>query len=146
MPVVIRRAMIEDIPAIRSIEQQSLSAAHWPAEEYAKLVATGVILVAKQDRELRGFVCGKPVAGEWALENIVVAAGFRRQGTADALMRALVDQANGAGAMKVLLEVRESNLPARLLYEKHDFRETGRRRSYYQNPLEDAILYEYRLR
>jgi ribosomal-protein-alanine N-acetyltransferase len=56
-------------------------------------------------------------------------------------MRALLDQAERAVASKIFLEVRESNLPARRLYEKHGFHETGRRRGYYQNPAEDAILY-----
>ena len=58
-------------------------------------------------------------------------------------MRVLLDQAKSACASKIFLEVRESNQPARRLYEKHGFREIGRRRRYYQNPLEDAILYGY---
>ncbi len=45
----------------------------------------------------------------------------------------------------ILLEVRESNLPARRLYEKHAFRDVGRRRMYYKDPAEDAILYELSL-
>jgi len=49
-----------------------------------------------------------------------------------------------AGASRILLEVRESNRPARRLYEKHAFREVGRRLKYYNHPLEDAILCERR--
>jgi ribosomal-protein-alanine N-acetyltransferase len=41
----------------------------------------------------------------------------------------------------VFLEVRESNAAARTLYENAGFEQTGRRRSYYTSPLEDAILY-----
>jgi len=40
--------------------------------------------------------------------------------------------------------VRESNWASRRLYEKHGFRETGRRRGYYRGPVEDAVLYEFR--
>ena len=141
MPPAIRRATLDDIPAIRALEQQTPSAAHWPAEEYAKLIATGIVLVTEQEGEIYGMVCAKSVAGECELENIVVAARFLRRGVADALMRVLLDQAESAGASKILLEVRESNQPARRLYEKHGFREIGRRRRYYQNPSEDAILY-----
>lgn len=143
MPPAIRRATLNDIPAIRALEQHAPSAAHWLAEEYAKLIATGIVLVTEQEGEICGMVCAKSVAGEWELENIVVAARFLRRGVADALMRALLDQAKSAGASKIFLEVRESNLPARRLYEKHGFREIGRRRRYYQNPLEDATLYGY---
>jgi ribosomal-protein-alanine N-acetyltransferase len=141
MPLAIRRATPDDIPAIQALEQRAPSAAHWSAQEYGKLIATGVVLVAEKESEICGFVCAKPVGSEWELENIVVEKPFLRQGVADSLMRALLDVASHAAASKIFLEVRESNLPARQLYEKHGFRETGRRRNYYQNPPEDAILY-----
>jgi len=80
------------------------------------------------------------LAGEWEIENMVVEVRSLRQGIADRLMRALIEQAE-KGVARVLLEVRESNQPARRLYEKHGFREVGRRRNYYNHPLEDAILY-----
>ena len=38
------------------------------------------------------------------------------------------------------LEVRESNMPAQKLYEKHGFVKTGERKNYYKNPIENAIL------
>jgi ribosomal-protein-alanine acetyltransferase len=158
MPVILRSATIDDVPAILAIEQQAASAAHWPPDEYEKLVRTGVVLIAEpvaepvaeqaaqpadaeQTGKLCGFVCAKAVAGEWEIENVVVAGEFLRQGIADRLMQALLDQAEKSAASTILLEVRESNRPARRLYEKHRFREVGRRRKYYSNPLEDAILY-----
>ncbi len=39
----------------------------------------------------------------------------------------------------------ESNQAARRLYEKHGFQEAGRRRAYYRNPEEDAVLYHWSL-
>jgi [ribosomal protein S18]-alanine N-acetyltransferase len=141
MSLAIRRATQDDIPAIQAIEQQAPSAAHWPAEEYVHLVVAATVLIAEQKGQLCGFVCAKDVAGEWELENIVVASPFLRQGIADTLMKALFKRARSAGGSKVFIEVRESNRPARNLYEKHGFRQTGRRRHYYQNPNEDAILY-----
>jgi len=165
MPVILRSATLDDVPAILAIEQHAESAAHWPPDEYEKLVRTGVVIVAEQvagqvaeqvaaqaaqpaDAEqagrLCGFVCAKAVAGEWEIENVVVAGEFLRQGIADRLMQALLDQANEGAASRILLEVRESNRPARRLYEKHAFREVGRRAKYYNNPIEDAILYALR--
>jgi ribosomal-protein-alanine acetyltransferase len=142
MPSAIRSATLDDLPAILAIERQAPSAAHWPAEEYKKLLTTGRLLVAEEAGDLCGFVCAKAVAGEWEIENIVVATESFRQGVADRLLQALIDQIEKAGASRILLEVRESNRPARRLYEKHTFREVGRRLKYYNNPLEDAILYE----
>ncbi len=148
MPVVIRSAALNDVPAILAIEQQARGAAHWTAEQYKKLVGSGVVLVAEQAAEeageLCGFVCANAVAGEWEIENMVVAAEFLRRGIAHELLRALIQRAENEAASSILLEVRESNLPARRLYEKNGFREVGRRRVYYGDPVEDAILYELR--
>jgi ribosomal-protein-alanine N-acetyltransferase len=142
MLLAIRSASLHDLPAILAIEQRAPSAAHWPTDEYEKLIETGVLLVAEQAGQLRGFVSAKAVAGEWEIENIVVATEFLRQRIADRLLQALIDLAENTGTARILLEVRESNHPARRLYEKHTFRQVGRRLKYYNHPLEDAILYE----
>jgi len=56
-------------------------------------------------------------------------------------MEALLVQARQTNSDAVFLEVRESNTAARRLYQKLGFEETGRRKSYYSNPVEDAVLY-----
>lgn len=144
MPVAIRSAALTDVPAILAIEQQAPGAAHWSAEQYRKLVGSGIVLVVEEAAEkaskLCGFVCAKAVAGEWEIENVVVAAAFLRRGIADELVRELIQRAENEAASAILLEVRESNLPGRRLYEKHGFCEVGRRRGYYRDPVEDAIL------
>jgi ribosomal-protein-alanine N-acetyltransferase len=144
MPVAIRSAALNDVPAMHAIEQQAPGAAHWTSEQYNRLVDSGVVLVAKEAGKLCGFVCAKAVAGEWEIENVVVAAGFLRRGIANELVRELIQRAESEAASAILLEVRESNLLARGLYEKHGFREVGRRRVYYRDPVEDGILYALR--
>jgi len=145
MPVAIRSAALDDLPAILALERQVPSASHWSSAAYMELVNSGVVLVAEETGELCGFVCAKAVGGEWEIENIVVAAGCLRCGVATELMRELVRRAHSEAASVIGLEVRDSNLPARSLYVKHGFRETGRRRGYYNSPGEDAILYSLRL-
>jgi ribosomal-protein-alanine N-acetyltransferase len=146
MLVSVRRATLDDVPAVVAIERQTPSASHWTFEQYGKLLDIGVILVAKEvaeeARQICGFVCANAVAGEWEIENVVVTAAFLRRGIASELLRALIDQAKREAASAILLEVRESNMPARRLYEKQGFREVGRRRRYYGDPTEDAILYK----
>ena len=148
MPVAIRSAALNDVPAILAIEQRAPHAAHWTAEQYKKLVASGVVLVAEEAAEeaveLSGFICAKVVAGDWEIENVVVAAEFLRRGIANELVRNLIQRAENEAASAILLEVRESNLPARRLYKKHGFREVGRRPVYYRDPVENAILYALR--
>jgi len=144
MPVAIRSARLHDVPVILALERQSPGAAHWTPEQYRKLVEGGVVLVAEEAGRLCGFVCAQAVAGEWEIENVVVAAEFLRRGIAYELVRELIQRAKSAAASAILLEVRESNLPARRLYEKQGFGEVGRRRAYYRDPVEDAILYALR--
>jgi ribosomal-protein-alanine acetyltransferase len=158
MPVVIRFAGLNDVPALLAIEQRAPNAAHWTLEQYSKLVEIGVVLVAeeaadqapapgserKERATLFGFLCAKAVAGEWEIENVVVATEFLRRGIAHQLVLELIERARNGAASAVVLEVRESNRPARCLYEKCGFREVGRRRAYYANPAEDAILYALR--
>ncbi len=144
MPVAIRSARLHDVAAILALEQQTPSAAHWTTEQYNKLVASGVVLVADEAGKLCGFVCARAAAGEWEIENVVVGDEFLRRGIASELVRELIQSAQNEAASAILLEVRESNLPARRLYEKHGFLEVGRRRAYYRDPAEDAILYALR--
>jgi [ribosomal protein S18]-alanine N-acetyltransferase len=150
MSVTIRAAALKDVPAMLAIEQKAPGAAHWTSEQYNKLVDSGVVLVAEkaeatgQAGRLCGFICAKAVAGEWEIENMAVSAELLRRGIADELMQELIRRAKGDSASAILLEVRESNLPARGLYEKHGFRKVGRRLLYYTVPAEDAILYALR--
>ncbi len=144
MRVDIRSAALNDVPAILAIEQQAPSAAHWTTKQYNKLVEGGIVLVAEEAGKLCGFVGAQAIAGEWEIENVVVAAEFHRRGIANELVRELIQRAQNEAASAILLEVRESNLPARRLYEKHGFREVGRRHVYYRDPAEEAILYALR--
>jgi ribosomal-protein-alanine N-acetyltransferase len=140
MSVAIRSAGSHDVPAILALERQSPTAAHWSREEYNKLVNSGTVLIAEEAGDLRGFICAQSVAGDWEIENVVVASDFLRRGIANQLLRALVERAQRGAASAILLEVRASNFSARRLYEKRGFREVGRRRRYYADPVEDAIL------
>jgi ribosomal-protein-alanine N-acetyltransferase len=81
------------------------------------------------------------VGREWEIENIAVAGPARRRGLGTRLLGELLDQARDRGADAVFLEVRESNRAARALYEKWAFLESGRRRGYYKDQEEDAIVY-----
>jgi ribosomal-protein-alanine N-acetyltransferase len=144
-PIALRPARLNDVPAIVAIEQNAESAAHWSAEQYVNLVDRGVVLVAEQAGELCGFICAQIGAGEWEIENVVVASELLRRGIASELIVELVQRARGERASTVLLEVRESNMAARRLYERHGFHEVGRRRLYYKVPDEDAILYTLQL-
>jgi len=98
-------------------------------------------LKAVQGSGIVGFLVAHHLAPEWELENIVVAPTARHRGIGKRLLEALLDAARETNSSAVFLEVRESNTAARTLYEGSGFEQTGRRRSYYASPSEDAILY-----
>jgi len=145
----IRVATPTDIPTILALEKQANTAAHWSDEIYRSVFAAGsisrIMLVAEHDGSIYAFIVARTVGGEWDIENLVVATHLRRQGIASALIHDLIRQARTAGAHTILLEVRESNASARDFYNKAGFVERGRRRSYYQEPEEDAICYSLEL-
>src|SRR5580704_17290801 len=117
----IRSATLTDVPAILAIEQRSPRAAHWASDQYNKLLDIGIVLVAKEAGKVVGFVCAPAVAGQWEIGNVVVAAESLRRGIATELLRELIERAETNAASAILLEVRESNGPARWLYEKCGF-------------------------
>jgi [ribosomal protein S18]-alanine N-acetyltransferase len=148
--MVIRPARVADISAMRSLEQQADTAAHWSEREYAALFAPKspqrVSLVAQDDIEqICGFIVARCEADDWEIENVVVAAGQRRRGIGRALVREILGGAREAGAGSVVLEVRESNLAAGQLYEALGFVEAGRRPGYYRNPDESARVLRFPL-
>ncbi len=89
-----------------------------------------------------GFAGMMVIADEAELLNIVVSSMYRRRGIANRLLKQLLDDARGCFACRMLLEVRESNDGARRLYECNHFSVIGKRRAYYSNPLEDALIME----
>ncbi len=97
-------------------------------------------LVAAEGDTVAGYVGSQSVLGESDMMNIAVHPDFRRRGLAQALVEELVGQLAEKGNHCLTLEVRASNDPAIALYEKNGFGEVGRRKNYYRNPKEDALI------
>jgi ribosomal-protein-alanine N-acetyltransferase len=91
-------------------------------------------------RRVLGFLCSTLVFDEWHIHNVATHPNFRRQGIARALLCEGRTLAQARGARCAILEVRMSNLPAQCLYRQLGFSVCGRRKDYYTNPREDALL------
>lgn len=74
------------------------------------------------------------------LANIAVLPECRGQKLGRELLEITMEKARETGVFEVFLEVRESNAAARGLYNTSEFVEIGRRKKYYSNPREDAII------
>jgi [ribosomal protein S18]-alanine N-acetyltransferase len=146
---LIRSATAEDIPAILAIEKEAEHTAHWPEERYREMFQSEdsrrLVLVIEERGTVQGFVIGQLLDRECGIENLVVTSDFRRRGWGSKVLQSLIDAAHRKGVTAFFLEVRESNLAARALYNKVGFVETGRRKQYYREPEEDGILFTFRL-
>jgi ribosomal-protein-alanine N-acetyltransferase len=101
------------------------------------------------DRRLVGFAVGKVVGfgseGLGEIESVAVELAARRGGMGRALCEAVIDWCRRQGAGAVELEVRAGSLGAIALYGGLGFASVGRRRGYYREPVEDALLMKLEL-
>ena len=143
----IRAFRTADAPTIAEILHGSAEVAGWPPESYAKLAELpgGVVLVCEANEPV-GFLAARQAADEAEILNIAVHRDFRRQGVASALLLAALDEFRRSAIARIFLELRESNLPARALYEGHGFAPSGLRKAYYHGPTEDALCMMRKLR
>jgi ribosomal-protein-alanine N-acetyltransferase len=150
--VRVRPAKAADLPRLVEIASHSVTAAQWNQTEYQKLFGPNrpeaqpqsrASLVVEQDGSVVGFIVGRPAAHEWEIENIAVTGSARRCGLGTRLLGEFLDMVRDGGGQAVFLEVRESNRAARSLYEKWAFIEVGRRKMYYQEPDEDALILKF---
>jgi len=129
-----------------SFAAHAATAANWSQKQYVAVFSAAehhLSLVVEDHGQVVGFVVARMLQGEWEIENIAVAGAARRRGLATRLMGELMERARATGAGQVFLEVRESNHAARSLYEKWAFEPAGRRKAYYQKPVEDALIYRF---
>ena len=87
-----------------------------------------------------GYVVALLLFEEAEIANLAVAPTARRRGIGGLLLDRISASLAGDGVQSLYLDVRESNAGARALYASRSFGEVGRRRSYYRNPTEDALL------
>jgi ribosomal-protein-alanine N-acetyltransferase len=97
-------------------------------------------LTGRRGRAIAGFIVSRLVAGELHINNVAVRSEFRRRGLAAQLLAAVLKQGRSNSARLAFLEVREGNVAAQGLYRRAGFKVMGRRRRYYIQPVEDALL------
>ena len=151
-----------DLDAVCEVEKSAYTHP-WTRKHFADSLASGypaVMLLGEalpgeavhprraDGRVLLGYLVAMPGVDEVHLLNITVAPAHQRQGWARFMLDALALWSRGQGAQALWLEVRQSNAPARRLYERCGFQAVGVRRGYY--PLtslqrEDAIVMSLRI-
>lgn len=137
-----------DLLEVVEIEQNS-RLSPWGWDAYHRELQSndrGLMWVARVDPQLESektlaaYIVGRLVADELHINNMAVRHAYRRTGIATALLSRLLAEAKGYKAARAFLEVRAGNAAAQALYEGCGFCTVGRRRNYYSNPQEDALI------
>jgi ribosomal-protein-alanine N-acetyltransferase len=134
----------EDLDEVLAIERASFSMP-WSRGAFLYEMQQNRVArcwVMREDGHVIGYLCLWEIADELHITNIAVHPTRRRQGVGRVLLQGVLEDARERRLRLVVLEVRPSNTEARTLYEGFGFRVIGRRRGYYYDTGEDALVME----
>jgi ribosomal-protein-alanine N-acetyltransferase len=136
----IRRLTYSDLPQVIAIERRAFPTP-WSLAMFVLELSkpSGICLAAIADGRLVGYLVCSRYDTVWHLMNVAVDERLRRRGVGTALIERLFELADCDGD-QYTLEVRTSNAGAISLYERFGFRAAGRRRGYYHDNREDAVI------
>jgi ribosomal-protein-alanine N-acetyltransferase len=134
-----------DLDTVMAIASALPTAPQWERSAYEIAIRAGdgpgrIALVAEHSDVVVGFAIARVIGPVAEIETIAVAAEAQGGGFGSRLLRVALQEARLAGATEVELEVRPSNAGTMRLYDRAGFREVGRRKGYYREPVEDAVL------
>ena len=137
MKGTITKGSIQDATAILAVMEDVYGHSPWKLEQIeADLgqASSTYFLALDEGGKVLGFVALQETLYEVEILQIAVKRAFQGQGLAQQLLVQLPDQ------KEIFLEVRVSNQPAQGLYKKMHFEEIARRKNYYHDPIEDAVI------
>lgn len=132
----------DDIAKVSQMEREFFSTP-WSEASIAHYMEAGntIFVVARHGEETIGYAAVMCILDEGNLVSIGVHDDYRQMGIASELLDIVYDMALDRGVTSINLEVRTSNEAAIALYEKHGFVQNGRRKDFYRDPKEDALLF-----
>ena len=141
-------ATFKDLEALLALENACFTAPwtakHFEAElqgnPFSRILAVPHPQSGSASPSIIGYICAWIIFEEVRFLNLAILPEFRRQGIAQRLIGEILGLAIHEKCHRGMLEVRESNFAAMKLYKSLNFKEYARRKAYYTNPSEDAIL------
>ena len=134
--IKIEKSVPADLPAIIEIEEWSFGNP-WNKSQFEESLNN--FYTAKKDGNIVGFIGVQQIQDEAHVLHMAVHPEFRKHGIGKQMM----EFALSYPAKKWFLEVRSGNIPAQKLYEKYGFKVISRRKKYYQDNNEDALIMVY---
>jgi ribosomal-protein-alanine N-acetyltransferase len=147
--VYVEAASLADVDALVALEREG-SSHPWTRQGFENALhgqaGERVALLKDTSGRAVGFCVWQEVADEAHVHNVAVSRSHRRQGLGRRLLAACLGLAARRGARRAFLDVRAGNGAALALYVGLGFREVARRRGYYAEPSEDAVVMEMSLK
>jgi ribosomal-protein-alanine N-acetyltransferase len=143
----IRSMRLEDLPAVLAIDRLSFPLP-WPESSFRyellenprSLLRVAEIQQMDEDWQVIGEIVVWLILDEAHIATIAVHPDFRGIGIAKVLLANVLAESIQKGIRQATLEVRDSNLIARKLYQRFGFQLVGSRPHYYKDNDEDALL------
>ncbi len=142
MSLVIRKMAMDDLEQVIAIDQVSFSLP-WPSRTFQYELTDNPASrcwVAELDGRVAAMLVGWLIVDELHIATIATHPDLRGQGIGKAILLHALRSARDEGVLKSFLEVRASNVMAQKMYKSFGYVEDGRRKEYYKDNAEDAIL------
>lgn len=140
--MIIQRAGAAEVPQIVGVEKRCFEC-HWAERQYLSGLDNNTLrlITASDGSSVLGYVAYTVMVGEMEILNIAVVPEARRQGLGRKMLRAVLNEGIAEKVEACFLDVRVSNVPAIGLYTEFGFEQVGRRKRYYPDNREDALLF-----
>ena len=139
--LVVRKMRVADLPRVMEIELETFTMP-WSEATFRGLLrrSDSDLLIAEIRSGIVGYAVFWAVTDQGELGNVAVSEEYRGRGIGRKLVEAVIEKAVDRGVRELFLEVRKSNVSAQQLYKAFGFFEVGKRKNYYLQPAEDAIV------
>lgn len=126
---------------LSELDKLCVGAEGWSAESFKAETEkeNGIVIACMENNAVIGLISGYTAIGEADITSVAVSPEHRRKGIADSLLSEFMEILP-EDTEDVFLEVRESNVPAISLYEKHGFERISVRKNFYTSPNENAVV------
>lgn len=143
MDIKFRKMLPEDVYVVSGMEKQMFGTCT-NAELYKRMCMDekNIYMAAADNGKVIAYCTITALYETADLCNIAVKEEYRRCHIAEKLLEKCVITCKARGVTRILLEARESNTPALNFYKKMGFMEIGKRKNYYKEPCEDAVIME----
>lgn len=140
---MMRLAKSKDVVTLARLDKQCNPSA-WSEAQFLATIHDphNVIYILEKDDIAIGFIVWQHILDEIELHLIAIMPAWRRQGNALLLLNSMFMYAKQYNVKRIFLEVRAHNVGAQALYKYCEFVEIARRKAYYTDNNEDAILME----